>query len=293
MAMTIRGIACAALLAVVASPSRARAWGPTTPVGTPPATEAEAPEQPQPPDGAATPPAPPVPPEAPAAVAPPPETPPPAALPPPPSPPPPPLGEPILAGAPPVVTTEPASAPVSRPRLSAAVGFGGTLDSVGFKDGNTHLIPAFFTVLGIGDGLLFGVDLGAFASQAAGRHLNDTPVDRLGLDAFGVLRPGALYLPDDHSYQMRVLHAMALELGLGLERDGRSAISGTRFLLHTGARVDLPLSPASEPTDLRLRLAVRRGFGLYTPELYNAQAGTAMGVGDSAAELYAALVTVF
>ena len=185
------------------------------------------------------------------------------------------------------------SEPVRRPRLSAGVGFGGTFDSVGFNDGNAHVIPAFFSVLGIGDGLLFGVDLGAFASQASGRHLKDAPVDRLAVDLYGVLRPGALYLPDDRSYQMRVLHALAVEVGLGFERDGRSAISGTRFMMHTGARVDLPLSAAGEPSDLRLRFAVRRAFGLYTPKLYSAQTGDVTGVGDSAAELYAALVVVF
>ena len=80
--------------------------------------------------------------------------------------------------------------------------------------------------------------------------------------------------------------------GLGLERDGRSAISGTRFLVHLGARVDLPLTPVREASELRLRLAVRRGLGLYKPKLY-AHGGTSTSVGDTAAELYAALVVVF
>jgi hypothetical protein len=92
---------------------------------------------------------------------------------------------------------------------------------------------------------------------------------------------------------MRLLHALAAELGLGFERDGRSAISGTRFLVHLGARADLPLSPASEPTEVRLRLAVRRGIGLYTPELSSRSMPDAIQVGDSAAELYLALVVVF
>ena len=58
---------------------------------------------------------------------------------------------------------------------------GATFDAVGFNDGNTRAIPAFFTMLGIGDGP-FGFDLGAFASQAAGRHGNQTPVERLAVE---------------------------------------------------------------------------------------------------------------
>jgi hypothetical protein len=148
-------------------------------------------------------------------------------------------------------------------------------------------------MLGIGDGQLLGVDLGVFASEASGRHPKDNPIDRLAVDAYGVVRPAAAYHRDDLSYQMRVLHALAAEVGLGFERDGRSARSGTRFMLHTGARIDLPLSPAGEPSDLRLRLAVRRDLGLYTPTLSSAQSADVTSVGDSTAELYAALVVVF
>jgi hypothetical protein len=170
---------------------------------------------------------------------------------------------------------------------------GGTLDSVGFSDGSVHAIPAFFAMLGIGDGLLVGADLAGFVSQASGRHLGETPVDRLALDAFGVVRPAVRYRPGDQSYEMRVLHALAAELGLGFERDGLGNISGTRFLIHTGARADLPLSPASEPSDLRLRFGVRRAIGLYTPTLRTSSGVAVTSVGDSAAELYAALVVVF
>jgi len=185
---------------------------------------------------------------------------------------------------------------VARPRLSAAIGMGSSFDSVGFRDG-VHPIPSFFTVLGIGDGLL-GLDLSAFASSASREErMMDSPIDRLAVDLFGVLRPGMRYRPDDRSFQMRVLHALAVELGLGFERDGHSAagkpVSGTRFLIHTGARVDVPISPISEATELRLRLAVRRAFGLYTPKLYGSSISDYTRVNDSAAEVYAALVVVF
>jgi len=76
---------------------------------------------------------------------------------------------------------------VARPRLSAAIGMGSSFDSVGFRDG-VHPIPSFFTVLGIGDGLL-GLDLSAFASSASREErMMDSPIDRLAVDLFGVVR---------------------------------------------------------------------------------------------------------
>jgi hypothetical protein len=182
---------------------------------------------------------------------------------------------------------------VPRPKLSAAIGMGASLDSVGFSDGNTHRIPAFFMILGIGDALL-GLDLSAFASSATrSDRMTASPIDRLAVDLFGVARPLAGYRPDDREFGARFLRTLAFELGLGLERDGRSAVSGTRFLIHTGARADIPVTPSSEKTELRLRLGVRRGFGLYTPKLYGASRSDFTNVGDTAAELYAALVVVF
>jgi hypothetical protein len=283
-----RWAARALLLAVaaVAFPSGARAWGQTPSSVAPPAAVAETP-----------PPSPhPVPPEA----APPPEPPPaPPAVPP--SEPPPPAGLPSTAMPPepapwplegPVVVAMPARETVWRPRLSAAIGMGGTFDAVGFDDKNVRAIPTFVSVLGIGDGP-FGLDLGAYASQASGRHGNQNPVDRLALDLFGVVRPGAWYRPADLDYALRVLRGLAAELGLGFERDGRSAVSGTRFVLHVGARADFPITPAREATELRLRIAVRRAIGLYTPKLYGSALSDVTNVSDSAAELYGALVVVF
>ena len=42
-----------------------------------------------------------------------------------------------------------------------------------------------------------------------------------------------------------------------------------------------------------MRLAVRRGIGLYTPKIYGSTVSDVTNVSDSAAELYAALVVVF
>jgi hypothetical protein len=180
-----------------------------------------------------------------------------------------------------------------RPRFSLAVGMGATFDSTGFSDG-AHAIPAFVGVGGFGDGLA-GFDLGAFASSASGRYTSaqGAPVDRLALDAFGVVRPAAGVHGDDWGYGYRVLHTLAAEVGLGLERDGRSMVSGSRWVVHTGARVELPLTPAGLPSELRLRLAMRRAIGLYTPQVAVAPGSTqATSVGDST-ELYAALAVVF
>ena len=184
-----------------------------------------------------------------------------------------------------------ALAPPPRPRLSLAVGMGATRDPTGFPDGG-HFIPAFFGVGGFGDGLV-GLDLGAFASSASGRFPStDSPVDRLALDAFGVLRPAARVRPGDQRYRMRVLRTMAAELGLGFERDGQVVVSGKRWVIHTGARIEFPLT-SGQASELRLRLAVRRAFGLYTPELSTTSGSTGIiSVGDST-ELYAALAVVF
>jgi hypothetical protein len=277
--MSVREFACALLLAAAGLAAPARAWAQATP---PAATDA-------PVGGPAAPPAPPeAAPPAPAETAPPapPETAPPA----PPPPLPPALQSPGDSWD--AAVAESQHEPVARPRLSAAVGFGSSFDAVGFEDGNTRAVPSFFSELGIGDGR-FGFNLLAFASTASGRYENQNPVDRLAVDLFGVIRPGAWFRPDDRGYALRVLHGLGAELGLGFERDGRSAISGTRFLIHTGARVDLPLTPAHEPTELKLRLAVRRGIGLYTPRLAGGRVPGVLEVDDSAAELYAMLVTVF
>ena len=275
----------ALLLAVAACVWPGAAWaqsgpGPSGPAAAQPG--APAPDSP----GSGTPPPPP-------GAGTPAEAPPPAPLPPLPPPPLPPPAPSPWGGPDEFVAAEPPAPPsAQRPRLSAAVGMGASLDAVGFDDGDVRPIPSFFTVLGIGDGP-YGFDIGAFASEAAGRHGTQSPIDRLALDAFGVIRPGNWYRPADTSYGLRVLRGLGAELGLGFERDGRSAVSGTRFLLHTGARADLPISPAGEPTELRLRIAARRGFGLFTPKLYGATASDFTNVEDSMVELYAALVVVF
>lgn len=277
----------------------APAWAQTPPA--PPAIEVPPPAAapPAPGSGASPPEAPP--PEAPPREAPPPVPPPPAVPPPPVAGPPQPPEGPVPGNVPTTWgPTEPeesvveaaARGPIARPRLSGAVGMGASFDSVGFSGGR-EAVPTFVGVLGIGDGLL-GLDLGTFATSATRvQRQADSPVDRVAVDLFGVVRPAALHRRDDRSFDMRVLHSLAAELGFGLERAGRSNISGTRFLLHVGATADVPLTPASEATEVRLRFGLQRNIGLYTPKLYGNTTSDVTDVVDTAVEVYAALAVVF
>ena len=98
---------------------------------------------------------------------------------------------------------------------------------------------------------------------------------------------------DDRSFGMRVLHSLAAELGFGLERAGRSDVSGTRFLIHLGATVDVPLSPRAR------RPSCGCGWGSggtsvsTRPKLYGNTTSDVTDVVDTAAEVYAALAVVF
>jgi hypothetical protein len=177
----------------------------------------------------------------------------------------------------------------ARPRLSVAVGMGSTFDAAGFSDG-THAVPAFFVTGGFGDALV-GVDFEISASSAIGRYRSQDPIDRVAVLGFAVVRPCAPLAAADHRYRMRVLRTAALELGTGLERDGRTLVAGYRGIIHVGARVELPLTPLGGASELRVRLAAGRNLGLYTPGVSGANGVTE--VGDTAGELWAALLTVF
>jgi hypothetical protein len=176
-----------------------------------------------------------------------------------------------------------------RPRLSVAVGMGSTFDDAGFSDG-THAIPVFVATGGFGDGLV-GVDFEVSATSAIGRYRTQDPVDRVSLAGFAVVRPAAPLRPFDHRYRWRVLRTAALELGQGLERDGRTLAAGYRGFFHLGARVELPLTPLGGTSELRVRLAAGRNLGQYTPRVTASNGVTE--VGDTAGELFIALLTVF
>jgi hypothetical protein len=171
-----------------------------------------------------------------------------------------------------------------RPRLSAAVGMGVSLDATGLSE--TKRVPSFFATGGVGVDWPVGFELQAFASSAQGRW-DGTPMDRLALDALGVLRPFAWKVAaDDPRYRARLVRATGLELGLGLERDGTTINAGSRFGLHTGVRFEIPLGLPGYASELRLRLAVRRMQGFSTPHVQGVDVG-------NSTEVYAALVSVF
>jgi len=170
--------------------------------------------------------------------------------------------------------------------MSVAIGMGATLDSSGFSPVRTRAIPSFAVVGDIGDGVA-GFGMGVYASSASGRYRPpDVPVDRLGLDVMAVLRPLAPRVAAGGGYLARAAGASGIELGLGLERDGLSALSGYRFGVHTGLRLELPLTPVGEPAELRLHVAVRHLIGLYEPLV------ASTSVGDTT-ELIGALAVSF
>jgi len=177
-------------------------------------------------------------------------------------------------------------------RFTVAIAMGATYDSAGLS--SAHAITAFFATGGAGDGLL-GVDFQVFASNASGHFhgVTDNPVDRLAFDGFGVFRPAGRFRLDDSRYRMRVLRALGAELGLGLEREERHDGSGNRFTIHLGARVDLPLTRVTDASEVRLRLAVRRDFGLFTPQVFSTTSGQVTPIGDTVVELFGGLAFVF
>ncbi len=95
---------------------------------------------------------------------------------------------------------------------------------------------------------------------------------------------------DDRRYRARLVRATGLELGLGLERDGTPTRAGSRFGLHLGVRFEIPLGLPGYASELRLRLAVRRMEGFYTPRITINAADVPVG---NSTELYATLVSVF
>jgi hypothetical protein len=169
----------------------------------------------------------------------------------------------------------------ARPSFSAAVGAGMSRDGQGRR-------PAFFATGGVGADRLVGLELGALSTAVSGVSAGQAPsVDRLGLDAYAVVHPFVLTLrPESSHLKALVARALGVELGLGLERDSLSTRSGSRWGLHTGVRLEVPVPLPGGASDLFVRLAVRRLVGLYTPELDTTD------VHDSR-ELLAAVASVF
>jgi hypothetical protein len=176
----------------------------------------------------------------------------------------------------------------ARPRLNAAVGAGFTWDGSGFPDGRIERVPAMFATGGFGDDWHVGGELSVFASTAVGRFrgASEAPVDRLAISVVGVLRPLSWKLAaDDTRYAARLLRQIGVEAGPGVERDSTTQKAGSRWGLHTGLRLELPLGRPG-PTELRIRLAARYMIGFYTPRVAMTDVGNSF-------ESFAALVSSF
>jgi len=179
-----------------------------------------------------------------------------------------------------------------------AVSMGVSRDSAGLVGGRTVEIPSFQVQIGAGQDLL-GVEVWLFSNQASGRFHqkstttvagNVTPVDmavdRVAVDALLALHPFARQLALATSWTQRLVRSATLNLGAGVENASVGPPSVVRFGTVAGLHVDLPLSPATASSDLRLRLSARRMFAA------SSQAGT-VTVTDSKLEAFGGLALVF
>jgi hypothetical protein len=179
-----------------------------------------------------------------------------------------------------------------RPRMELAVGVGASLDDGGFDQAQGAAVPSFFVMGGFGGGTV-GVDLGVFASSAAGRYHEPSvlPVDRLGVQGILVVRPLAELWPADWRYGMRVVRLMAVDVGLGVERASRfvrASETVNRIGSLIGLHFDLPLTPLGSSRELRLRLALRRFYGASRVTFPDGEP-----VINTRGEIFAALAAVF
>lgn len=179
----------------------------------------------------------------------------------------------------------------SRPAIEVALGMGASIDDAGLHADGVSAVPSFYATGGFGRGTL-GFDVGVFVNSATGRFRTpNVPVDRLGFDGMLVVRPFADFVPGDERYRTRVLRALALDLGLGFERDSRIANGPEavdRFGARVGVHVDVPLSPAAASSELRLRLTARRFVGATSSTFPGGDPAP-----DTRGEFFAALAVVF
>jgi hypothetical protein len=191
----------------------------------------------------------------------------------------------------PGVAADAVAGAATRPQVEVAVGMGASFDNAGLRAAGMSAIPAFFAMGGFGGGVL-GLDLGLFVNSANGRfRAPNVPVDRLAVDAMLVIRPGVGLRPDDTRYGLRIVRTAALDVGLGYERAAHIAQKAealNRFGTRVGAHLDVPLTAAGAPSELRLRVAVRRFIGGSTATFADGEP-----LPDSRAEVFAALAAVF
>ena len=182
----------------------------------------------------------------------------------------------------------------ARPRLSAGVGMGASLDRTGLVGSRTVPVPAFQVQLGFGAGFL-GVELRVFSTQASGRYHQrpadggppDMPADRLALDALLAVRPFAPRFPESLRWIDRSLRMVTINLGLAAENASVGAPSALRVGPVLGGHIDLPLSPALAPSTLAFRVSARKMIA------GERQASDTVTISDTALDLLGGLAVTF
>ena len=175
--------------------------------------------------------------------------------------------------------------------LDVSVGVGVSFDDTGTADGRTVAIPVFQATAGIGMELL-GLEGRIASSQAAGRFHGkvgtqlDDPVDRLWVELQVAVRPLWPLAVGDTSWGARVMRAVTLTAGPGIEKASARSDGALRYGIAFGGHVNLPLTPSFEATDLRLRLGFHGFFGT------KATVG-GLEVGGDLGQAFAALAVAF
>jgi len=184
--------------------------------------------------------------------------------------------------------------------MELAAGMGVSRDYEDLERNDLKNVPVFHVMGGFGAGIL-GVNFAFSSTQALGRSRSPFLVDRLAGEALLVFRPAAVVAPwrDSAHYLARVARAFSAAVGPAYEHVSASRPRGGRFGVRVGGHIDLPLSPAREPSELRLRVGVRRFLGFDRAVLTTGAndpcrpAQSCRRVGDTQLEVLGALAVVF
>ncbi len=167
-----------------------------------------------------------------------------------------------------------------RPKLTAGIGMGMSIDRAAPNPRPDTPIPSFFALGGVGAGLVGG-EVRAFANGARGDQIT-----RVTGELVLALRPLAFFRAVDTRYAVRVARTVAIDAGVAYERVSRGIPTAHRPGVVVGGHFEMPIGHATSPKELRLRLGGRKMFGGKVTIADNQ-------VGNSAYELFGMLVVVF
>lgn len=182
------------------------------------------------------------------------------------------------------------TAPSERPRFEVAIGMGISVDNPGLSDGRTVKVPSFQVQAGVDEGPL-GFELRLFSSSADGRYrqangAGEMAVNRVAVDLMIAWRPLNSVRAADSGSIPRLVRSLTAEVGPAFENVISSQTTATRRGFVFGAHLDFPLTPATDGSELRIRLSARRLLA------GRATVG-ATPVSDSRGEVIGALAFVF